>query len=206
MIERVARAALKRAGPLSSPVGSVLGVRTRENQIVLTFDDGPAPQTTLAVLEVLRSHGATATFFVLMGRARRHPDLIRRIVEAGHEVALHGIDHVALPGLSSDEVTERTVRGRRELEELTGEPVRWMRPPYGRQTMANWLAVRRSGVEPVLWGTTLWDAKHTTDDQRIARASRLMNRGTILLAHDALAGAETVLSTAPHPKSIAQLW
>jgi peptidoglycan/xylan/chitin deacetylase (PgdA/CDA1 family) len=190
MIERVARAVLKRMGPFSAAMGSVIGVRTGQRHIVLTFDDGPDPATTPQVLETLAAHGASATFFVLMGRARRHPDLISRIVAEGHELALHGLDHVALPTLSRTEVSRRTAEGRAELEELSGTSIRWMRPPYGRQRVGDWLAVRRSGVEPVLWGTTLWDAKHTDDDDRIARALRMTSPGTIVLAHDAIAGPE----------------
>ena len=72
-------------------------VRTRSPEIVLTFDDGPRPGSTDEVLDVLREHRATATFFVLGNRAAGNPELIRRIVREGHELALHGPDHRALP-------------------------------------------------------------------------------------------------------------
>jgi peptidoglycan/xylan/chitin deacetylase (PgdA/CDA1 family) len=179
------RHALRRAG---APVGSVEAVRTAEPEIVLTFDDGPDPVGTPAVLDALAAHGATATFFVLLTRVRRHPELLARVRAEGHEIGLHGVDHARLTGFSYAEVRSRTSAAARELEASTGTPLRWFRPPYGAQNPGTWLAVRRAGLVPVLWGPTTWDWRDVTQDDRVRKAQDGARAGAVVLAHDAFAG------------------
>jgi peptidoglycan/xylan/chitin deacetylase (PgdA/CDA1 family) len=177
--------ALRRAG---APVGSVEAVRTAEPEIVLTFDDGPDPVGTPAVLDALAAHGATATFFVLLTRVRRHPDLLERVRREGHEIGLHGVDHQRLTRFSYAEVRSRTAAAAQELEGLTGVPLRWFRPPYGAQDPGTWLAVRRTGLVPVLWGPTTWDWRDVGQDERVRKAQEGARPGAVVLAHDAFAG------------------
>lgn len=176
--------AVRRAG---APVGSVEAVRTTAPEVVLTFDDGPDPVGTPAVLDALAAHGASATFFVLMTRVRRFPALLERVRDEGHEVALHGVDHQRLSRFSGAEVRARTAAARAELEGLAGRPVRWFRPPYGAQTPAAWLGVRRAGLVPVLWGPTTWDWRDVSQDERVAKAQQGVRAGAVVLAHDAFA-------------------
>ncbi|MGM1029605.1 MAG: polysaccharide deacetylase family protein [Actinomycetota bacterium] len=171
-------------------MGSILAVRTDEPVVVMTFDDGPEPPHTERVLTALRDHGAHATFFMLSGRAERHPELVREVVSEGHEVALHGMDHVPLRTLSSDEITRRTRAGREALEDIAGAEVRWHRPPYGGQSPRTYRAVRRAGLMPVLWGGTSRDSADTTTAARMASALRAAQPGTILLCHDGRAGPD----------------
>lgn len=172
----------------AAPLGSVEAVRTSEPDVVLTFDDGPDPVGTPAVLDALAAHGATATFFVLLTRVRQHPDLLRRVVREGHEVGLHGVDHQPLPRFSHTEAYARTLAARTELEALTGERLRWFRPPYGAQTPPTWLGVRRAGLMPVLWGPTTWDWRDLPQADRVAKAQEGVRAGAVVLAHDAFAG------------------
>jgi peptidoglycan/xylan/chitin deacetylase (PgdA/CDA1 family) len=178
---------LRRAG---APVGSVEAVRTSEPDVVLTFDDGPDPVGTPAVLDALAAHRATATFFVLLTRVRRHPELLERVRREGHEIALHGVDHQPLPRFSYADARSRTAAARSELEALTGVPVRWFRPPYGAQTPLTWLAVRRAGLVPVLWGPTTWDWRDVPQADRVRKAQEGAVPGAVVLAHDAFAGAQ----------------
>ena len=180
------RRALRRA---AWPVGSVDAVRTAEPEIVLTFDDGPDPVGTPAVLDALAAHGATATFFVLLTRVRSRPDLVARVLAQGHEIGLHGADHRPLPHFAYAEARARTAAAAYELEALTGTPVRWFRPPYGAQTPRTWLAVRRAGLVPVMWGPTTWDWRELPQDERVRKAQEGARAGAVVLAHDAFAGA-----------------
>lgn len=171
-------------------MGSVVGVDTDQPVVVLTYDDGPEPPQTERVLDALAERGAHATFFMLSARARRLPWLVRAVIAEGHEVALHGIDHRPLSGITPEEITRRTLDGKAQLEDVAGEPVRWMRPPYGRQSPRAYHAIRRAGVMPVLWGGTSLDSADTTTDGRVASAMRNARPGLILLGHDGRAGAE----------------
>ena len=183
----------------SSFVGSVVAVDTAVPRIVLTYDDGPEPGGTDNILKVLDDRQLTATFFVLLSRARRHPGLLAEVAAAGHEIALHGLDHQRLTGFSSREVEQRTKDGRAELEDLTGSRVDWIRPPYGRQTLATWCAVKSAGLMPVMWGTTSWDSRVASQADRVRQAMAGARPGAILLAHDGHAGPADGVDDGPSP-------
>ncbi|MFF1632838.1 polysaccharide deacetylase family protein [Leifsonia sp. NPDC058248] len=181
--------------------GTVVDVRTTAPEFVLTYDDGPVAGTTDHILSVLAERGGTATFFVLLTRVRADPGLLAALVDAGHEVALHGVDHRDLTTLPLDEVRRRMHDGHAELEDVAGRPVRWYRPPYGHQTYRVWRSIHAAGMTPVLWGPTTWDSRgDVTQDQRVAAALRGARRGTILLAHDGYADAHDGVDDGPAPQ------
>jgi peptidoglycan/xylan/chitin deacetylase (PgdA/CDA1 family) len=181
---RRAKQSVRRAGGV---IGSVVAVRTASPIAVLTYDDGPEPGGTDRVLEVLADRGARATFFVLLSRVNLYPSLLDEIVAGGHEVALHGVDHRRLTSQSSRDVIDQLRTGRAALEDRCGQRVRWMRPPYGAQTVTTSLAIRRAGLTPVLWGPSSWDWKPTTDEARLSRIREQTSKGSILLCHDGFA-------------------
>jgi peptidoglycan/xylan/chitin deacetylase (PgdA/CDA1 family) len=179
--------------------GSVVAVRTGRAQVVLTFDDGPEPGGTDRVLSALADAGATATFFVLLTRVRRHPGLFQDMLAAGHEIALHGVDHRALPDLPPAGLAALLRAGREELEDAAGRAVRWHRPPYGRQTLRTRRAVSRAGLVPVLWGPTTWDWKDVPQAERLDKAQQGVQPGAIVLAHDGFAGPDDGAFDGPPP-------
>jgi peptidoglycan/xylan/chitin deacetylase (PgdA/CDA1 family) len=184
--------------PLTAPIGSVRSVRPTADIAVLTYDDGPQPGGTDKVLTALAEAGSTATFFVLVGRARRHRGLLADVVAAGHEIALHGIDHVRLTTMSPAQVRRRTIAGRKELEDLAGHPVRWFRPPYGAQHPTTWAAIRSTGLESVVWSNGIADWEDGPVDEIAARA-HTVRRGSVLLMHDGYADASDGVDDGPPP-------
>jgi len=184
---------------VTRPVGTVRGVATSRPHLVLTYDDGPDPTATPGVLAALADFGATATFFVLVPRARANRGLLEEILAAGHEVALHGIDHTRLTGYSFPEVGRRTRDGRRELEDLIGRRVRWFRAPYGALLPQHWTAVRAAGLMPVGWGPTPGDWRSLPESQLAAEAVGGCSAGGILLAHDGFAGPSDGVDDGPPP-------
>lgn len=195
-LARGKRAARHGAGAV---VGSVVSVSTDAPDVVLTFDDGPEPGGTDRVLEALADAGAGATFFMLLSRVRRFPALAQEVVAAGHEVALHGVDHRALPTIPPAEVTRLIRGGRSELEDALGQAVRWYRPPYGRQTVRNWASAVGAGLMPVLWGPTTLDWTDVPREERLAEAQRDITPGAVVLAHDGFAGPEDGACDGPPP-------
>lgn len=193
---RAARPAVRR---LTAPVGSVRAVSTAQPHLVLTYDDGPDPPATEAVLSALAEQRATATFFVLVPRARRHRRLLAEVVSAGHEVGLHGLDHRRLTALPAREVLRLTRDGRAELEDLLAAPVSWFRPPYGAQVPATWWAIRRAGLTPVVWGPTAADWLHLSERELAVRALAGTGPGEILLAHDGWPGPDVGVDDGPAP-------
>lgn len=180
-----ARAGIRRATDrLATPVGSVKGARTQARVVALTYDDGPDPVGTPAVLAALGSAGVRATFFQLAERAERYPELVRAVLAAGHEVALHGIDHSRLSGLPPGEAGRRIVAGRDRLAAVTGARARWFRPAYGGQTLRTYAATRRAGLDPVVWGPSVEDWRDGTAAEVAERAVPRLGPGEVVLLHD----------------------
>ena len=117
----------------------------KAKKVVLTFDDGPSRAYTPQVLDVLKAEGVRAVFFVLGANAAARPDLVRRMVEEGHEVANHGYSHTVGAALSRDEVEDEVRRTAQVVESITGQATKWFRPPGGALSRASW---RRRSVRP----------------------------------------------------------
>ena len=181
---------------------SVVELRRPSRSLVLTYDDGPTPGTTDRLLPVLAAAGATATFFVLLTRVRASPGLLREVIDAGHEIGLHGQDHRRLTALPPEEHLPRLRDGRRELEDLTGIPVRWSRPPYGAQDAATWQAARTAGLTPVLWSADCRDWEDLPPDDYLADARAIAPEGCVLLLHDGFADERDGVDDGPPPSRL----
>jgi peptidoglycan/xylan/chitin deacetylase (PgdA/CDA1 family) len=160
--------------------------------VALTFDDGPHPEGTPAVLAVLAGAGARATFFVIGEQVERRPELAARIVDAGHQVALHGYRHRLQLRLSAAQLADDLVRGVAAVQDAIGADagaeagLRWHRPPYGIYSPAGLHAARERGLAPLLWSHWGKDWRKFTTPARIAgRATRGVAAGDVILLHDA---------------------
>lgn len=159
------------------------GATTR---VAITFDDGPDPDVTPRLLGALAEDDVTCTFFVLLAQARRHPELLRAVSAAGHEVALHGDDHRRITELGHRAAYRYLVAARDELQRLAEASVRHYRPPYGSQSVVSYLAARRAGLEVVVWSA---DAEDWTDrpvEQVVSDGLDGLDGGGILLLHERL--------------------
>jgi peptidoglycan/xylan/chitin deacetylase (PgdA/CDA1 family) len=118
--------------------------------VALTFDDGPSPRTTPAILDILEKRGVRATFFMVGERAERHPDLVARVAAAGHSIGNHTWSHTYL-SYDKDLLKAEVSRASELLERLSGRAVRHLRPPGGRHDpmIVSWLV--RQGLHTVLW-------------------------------------------------------
>ena len=154
--------------------------------VALTFDDGPHPEGTPAILDVLARAGARATFFVIGEQVQRRPELVVRIAEAGHLVGLHGYRHRLQARLSAEQVREDIARGIVTLEQILGTGPAWHRPPYGIYSPAGLEAVRGAGLNPLLWSRWGKDWRRFTTPGRIAsRSLKAVLPGDVILLHDA---------------------
>ena len=154
--------------------------------MALTFDDGPHPEGTPAILELLARAGARATFFVVGEQVRRRPELVVEIAAAGHEVGLHGYRHRLQLRLSAAQIHEDTARGMAAIEDATGALATLHRPPYGIYSPAGLRAARGVGLRPLLWSRWGKDWRRFTTPNRIA--SRVLTgllAGDVILLHDA---------------------
>lgn len=157
----------------------------RARALHLTFDDGPDPEHTPRMLDLLAAHGARATFFLIGARAEQHPALVERIVREGHALGNHSWNHRHFETLP---VAEQ--RGEIELMEallhgFDGLPRHDFRPPRGRLTRGMVLDCIRRGQRIAYWSYDSLDYSERTPEALIASARRYPPQpGEIVLLHD----------------------
>jgi peptidoglycan/xylan/chitin deacetylase (PgdA/CDA1 family) len=175
--------------PVVPGVASRLGIARQQegaDGVALTFDDGPHPQGTPLVLEILREATATATFFLAGEQVERRPALAAEIAAAGHLVGLHCHRHRNALRLTGRQFSEDAERGRAAIEEATGQAIADHRPPYGVYTRAALGECRQRGWRPVLWSQWGRDWRGSATARSIAgRATASVGAGDIVLLHDA---------------------
>jgi len=180
--------ALPALAPIAPPVARGLAIDTRlatQPGVALTFDDGPHPQGTVAVLETLAEFRVLATFFLAGEQVERYPALAAEIVAAGHEVALHCHRHRNQLRLTPRQIAEDMRRGESAIVEACGRIPRLYRPPYGIFSAVG-LALARRRYALLLW--TRWgrDWQARATPESIARkATDGVRPGDVILLHDA---------------------
>jgi peptidoglycan/xylan/chitin deacetylase (PgdA/CDA1 family) len=161
--------------------------RTRGGDgFALTFDDGPHPHGTPAVMRILADGEVPATFFLVGEQVRRNPSLARELLDAGHAIGLHCDRHRNLLRLTPRQVRDDLARALASIEDATGRRPLLYRPPYGVLNAAALRLAARSGWRTMLWSQWGRDWESTATPTSIAR--RLTARaapGAVLLLHDA---------------------
>lgn len=188
------------SGKLVRP-GLFNSVHTSQPVLALTFDDGPHGQLTPQLLDILRSQGVHATFFVLGSNVAAQPDIARRIVSEGHEIANHSWDHPSLPRVSAERL-DREIRTTSDIiEKTTGHKVTMMRPTYGAlNDRVRHSLIDDYGLDVILWSVDPLDWKRPGPGVVTRRLVSGAHPGAILLAHDIHPG-----TIAAMPDTIAQL-
>jgi peptidoglycan-N-acetylglucosamine deacetylase len=157
----------------------------RPEHVALTFDDGPDPASTPAFLDTLERLGWSATFFLLGRQVRRAGSLTQEIVARGHEVGVHGDEHISHLRRPSSWTTRDVLAAKEAISEAAGVVPTWFRPPYGAIAASTLVAAHRAGLRTVLW--TCWgkdwrgDATPGSITQSIETARR---PGATVLLHD----------------------
>jgi len=156
-------------------------------ELALTFDDGPNPKTTPRVLEELARAGVRATFFLVGRKALAHPELVRDIVNAGHQIGLHGFEHDRLFSLRSVGRVARDIRRTQDALESAGAPRPTLfRPPIGFVSHFTVGGAHRAGVTLVGCSARALDGFRGVSPDKVAkRLTRALVPGALLAMHDA---------------------
>jgi peptidoglycan/xylan/chitin deacetylase (PgdA/CDA1 family) len=152
----------------------------------VTFDDGPHPEGTPAVLEALRAHGAKATFFLVGEQVERYSSLVEEIRAEGHEPAIHAYRHRNQMRLTPGAFASDLDRATSVIADACGRVPTLYRPPYGVFTLAGLAEVRGRGLKPLLWSKWGRDWRADRSPAQIsAAATGGLSAGDAILLHDA---------------------
>lgn len=153
--------------------------------VALTFDDGPHPQHTPRVLDILREKGVRATFFLIGGHVERHPDLARRIVAEGHAVGMHTYSHYGHDRLTLERMKQDMAKTSAAFKAVLGSAPDIFRPPYGRLSWAELRYCMGCGIRTVMWDSNPQDYRKDGEDALRTRINALdLRGGNIILLHD----------------------
>jgi peptidoglycan-N-acetylglucosamine deacetylase len=179
-------------------LGTLREGRRARRELSLTFDDGPDPATTPAVLDALQAAGARATFFVLVAQARAHPALLARLQAEGHEVGLHAVTHRHAWARSPWDALQDPLRGARELAALTGRRPTLYRPPHGAYSLPLLLGLGLARLSAAHWSTEGgdWRPGATPGGVQAGLLARI-HPGAVVVLHDAGPGARLTVPLLP---------
>lgn len=152
-----------------------------DKRVALTFDDGPHPYYTAQLLDGLKERNVKATFFVLGEHAAQYPDLIRRMSEEGHLVGNHTYSHIQLGQNNAEKFKQELIKTNQLLEELTGQEIQYVRPPYGTWDRK---FERELNMFPVLWTVDPLDWSTKNTDSIVRGVESRVKDSAIILLHD----------------------
>lgn len=162
-----------------------------EKAVYLTFDDGPIPEATPFILRVLEEWGVKATFFMVGDNVRKHPDLYRQVVEAGHRIGNHTFNHI---GGFKHSISEYNNNADMANELLNTD---LFRPPHGWMRWDQYAWLRRK-YKVVMWDLVTRDySKWMTADDVVNNVKKYARNGSIITFHDSLKSIDKLITALP---------
>ncbi|RST07950.1 polysaccharide deacetylase family protein [Streptomyces sp. WAC07149] len=175
-----AKPAVRTRPILELPAGPDTG-----NAMVLTFDDGPDPRYTPAILDTLARYGVRAMFFVCGEMATENRDLLRRIASEGHVIGNHTWTHPLIPSLSRSALEAEIGRTSEVVHQVVGQAPLWFRAPYGAWNRAAFEIGADLNMEPFAWTVDTLDWKEPGSATIVSRVLSGAGPGVVVLNHDA---------------------
>ncbi len=168
------------------------GDKTRK-VVYLTFDDGPIPEVTPKLLDILKREGIHATFLMVGENAAKHPELLQRVLSEGHRVGNHTYNHLKGYRYSVEEYMSNVAKADSVLH-----GTRLFRPPYGRMTPKQKKALLAAGYKIVLWDVLTHDYNACYSAERMVEiVKKHVRKGSIINFHDSIKSNERMLETVP---------
>lgn len=181
------------SGPIDWVMRTQRHLRRDRRVVALTFDDGPDPVRTPALLDVLAEANAPATFFLLGDAVEMHPDVVARMASEGHELGNHTYCHRYLPLARSRSVERELAKTDRAIADATGHVPKVARPPWGGRSPWTVRAFARLAKRLVLWDVNSYDWKGRPAAQVVERVLERTRPGSIILMHEARDGGEETI-------------
>ncbi|WKK61604.1 polysaccharide deacetylase family protein [Corynebacterium sp. P3-F1] len=154
------------------------------NTVAITYDDGPSPDTTTRLLDILKSKNIKATFFAIGGNSDAFPEILRRERDEGHLVANHSYNHPQLNAISDERISAELGETDKAIESALGTKPHWLRPPYGATDERVASIAGQHGLSLALWDVDTADWQNRNADITCRNAVDNATAGSIILMHD----------------------
>ncbi len=160
--------------------------RQYSSGVTLTFDDGPDPEYTPKILDILEREKVHGTFFIVGERAAKHPKLVKRIQTGGHQIGLHCQEHHYAWFMGPFVTWKKWDEGVATIESITGEQVEWIRPPWGTFNLVVFIWMKLRKKKAILWNVEGHDWEASRSPLQISdKIIKRTKEGTIIVLHDA---------------------
>lgn len=160
------------------------GVHPSDDAIALTFDDGPDPEWTPVVLDILDRYRVKATFFVVGWKVARNPDLARDIVARGHSIQVHTYYHASLVALGPDSLRRAIQKGRNVITRVTGATPTCLRPPFGFYNGRVLAAMEKADLDLAMWDVDARDYYYHSAERTLEIVTSATDAGDVVIMHD----------------------
>ncbi len=180
----------------------IWNIKTSENVIYLTFDDGPTPEITEWTLNTLEAYNAKATFFCIGDNVEKHPDILKKTIASGHAIGNHTQSHIKGWQTTTKDYIKNTENCQRifksKIDNSTFESINLFRPPYGKITRKQGKALINQDYKIIMWDVIAFDW-----DNAISKAQCLKNvitntgKGSIVVFHDSFKASKHMQYTLP---------
>jgi peptidoglycan/xylan/chitin deacetylase (PgdA/CDA1 family) len=158
--------------------------KAKKKSVVLTFDDGPSPDYTEPILDILKKYNVKATFFVVGSQVQKHCNLLRRIYSEGHEIGNHSYNHPWMAKISSEEQQNEILQTQGMIQSCIGSQPRWFRSPYASQNESTLQIAHQAGLNTALWTIDTQDWRKSSTTQSIIQKALNYQTNNIILMHD----------------------
>lgn len=158
---------------------------TSNNKILLTFDDGPTKAATQKIVSLLKANEIKATFFCVGNNIKKHPELTEKILEDGHTVANHTMNHKLLTRMNREESVEELSSFNSLMEEKFNYDIIYFRPPYGRFNLKTNGLLKELNLKSVMWNLLTYDFENSYEKVKYS-INNYLNKNSIIVFHDSI--------------------
>jgi peptidoglycan/xylan/chitin deacetylase (PgdA/CDA1 family) len=167
--------------------GYVWSVPTDKKTVYLTFDDGPIPQITEWVLDILKQNDIKATFFCIGDNIEKHPDVFLKVINEGHTIGNHTFNHINGWRTENKAYLENVEACRQSITKRVSSDAKLFRPPYGKVKQSQAAALKAMGYKIIMWDVLSADFDTTINpEQCLQNVTKNATNGSVIIFHDSI--------------------
>ncbi len=167
---------------------------SKTDKVLLTFDDGPVPETTSSILDTLGKHNIEAAFFCVGENVDKYPGLYEQILNEGHLICNHTYNHKQISNSGRNEVVEQIEKFNNLIKQKSGKDVLYFRPPYGKFNLSIVSILKEMNLKAVMWSLITYDYKNNIDTVKFA-VQRYLRKNSIIVLHDSIKSKEIITAS-----------